>query len=166
MVREVQLNRRRSEIILGIDPGSRQMGYAVIQKHANTLKLVVAGELKTNARHTLAEKLVEIDRCVDGIVAEYQPTALAIEGIFSHKNARSALILGHARGVAMLSAARHGLAIFEYAPTDVKQSITGRGRASKEQVQQMLQVILSHDTNGYSLDASDAIALAICHGLR
>lgn len=151
--------------ILGIDPGSRFMGHAIVEKIGhNRLQYVHASRLVLG-NAPLPERLVHIDRFLDEYIQMYQPTALAIEGMFHQKFADAAIKLGHARGVAICACARKGLPVFEYAPTDVKQSITSYGKAEKSQVAAMVRLILGVNEN-WPLDASDALALAICHANR
>lgn len=153
------------ERILGIDPGSRFMGYGVIEKAGNSLRYIDAGQLVLGTDVPLCERLLRIDAFLTEYVSEKLPSCASIEGIFHYKNADSALKLGHARGVAMVVCARAGLPIYEYPPTDVKLSVTGYGRAEKTQVQEMVKLILGQ-RQSWPLDASDALALAICHAQR
>lgn len=151
--------------ILGIDPGSRYMGHAIIEKIGhNRLKYIHASRLVLG-NAPLPERLVHIDRFLDTYIETYQPNVLAIEGMFHQKFADAAIKLGHARGVAICACARKGLPVFEYAPTDVKQSITSYGMAEKTQVAAMVKLILGVSED-WPPDASDALALAVCHANR
>lgn len=152
------------ERILGIDPGSRFLGYGVIHKQGNSLSYVDAGRLVLGDG-PLVQRLVAIDAFLTDYLQKYPVQSVSIEGIFHQKNAESALKLGHARGVAILACARLGLEIFEYAPTLVKKSVASYGRADKAQLAAMVRMILGVK-HKWSQDASDALALAICHANR
>ncbi len=149
--------------VLGIDPGSRITGYGVVLKgHGGSLTQICQGIIRLTPGASLANKLLQISERLSAIIEEYKPDAVAIEDIFFAKNVRSAIILGHARGVSMLSAASFGLDVFEYAPMKIKQAVTGYGNAPKDQVQKMVKALLkSPDTA--TPDAADALATAICH---
>ena len=150
--------------ILGIDPGSRYMGYGVIEQEGSRLRLVDANRLVLgNAPFT--ERLLRIDSFLNEYLQQMQPDEAAFEGIFHQKYADAAIKLGHARGVAIVSCARFGLPLFEYSPPDVKQSITSFGHAEKAQVAQMVRILLGVQ-NAWPVDASDALAIAICHANR
>lgn len=153
------------KIILGIDPGTNVLGYGVIcAEGKNKLSLVVLGviELKKYSDHYL--KLKAIYERVQQLVDEYHPDEVAIESPFFGKNVQSMLKLGRAQGVAMAAALSRSVPIFEYAPKKIKQSITGQGTASKEQVAAMLTSILKvKDFSGAKLDATDALGAAVCH---
>ena len=150
--------------ILGIDPGSRYMGYGVIEQEGSRLRLVDANRLVLgNAPFT--ERLLRIDSFLNEYLQQMQPDEAAFEGIFHQKYADAAIKLGHARGVAIVSCARFGLPLCEYSPTDVKQSITSFGHAEKAQVAQMVRILLGVQ-NAWPVDASDALAIAICHANR
>jgi len=148
--------------ILGIDPGTQVTGYGVVEKRGSELVHIADGSIKLGSADPLAERLLVISDAIDGLVAEYAPDAVAVESVFFAKNARSALTLGHARGVVLLCAARHGLEVFEYAPRTIKLAVTGYGNAEKDQVQKMVAMLLGgRMTEG--ADASDALAIAVCH---
>lgn len=147
--------------ILGIDPGSHRTGWGVIRLAGSKLRHVDSGTVRA-AGATLAERLSHIAQALEDILSAYAPAAVAVETVFYAKNARSALLLGHARGVSLASAARCGVPVFEYTAGQIKQAATGRGRAAKEQVQQMVASLLGVHS-GTSLDTSDALAAAICH---
>ncbi len=152
-------------VILGIDPGTNILGYAAIRcEGRNKIELIVLGviELKKYTDHYL--KLKAIYERVQQLVDEYHPDELAIESPFFGKNVQSMLKLGRAQGVAMAAALSRSVPIFEYAPRKIKQSITGQGAASKEQVAAMLASILKvKDFSDAKLDATDALGAAICH---
>ncbi len=147
--------------VLGIDPGSRQTGYGLVDVRGSVVTYVASGCIRV-AHDSLPERLGEIYRCVAELVSEHRPTEFAIEQVFMAKNAQSALKLGQARGVAIAAGVAHGLPITEYAARQVKLAVVGTGRASKEQVQHMVQSIL--DLSGRpQADAADALAIALCH---
>ena len=148
---------------MGIDPGSRITGYGVVLKgRGGSLTEVCHGIIRLTPGATLANKLLEISEGLNAIIEEHKPDAVAIEDIFFAKNVRSAIVLGHARGVSMLSAASFGLDVFEYAPMKIKQAVTGYGNASKDQVQRMVKALLKSQEEA-TPDAADALATAICH---
>jgi crossover junction endodeoxyribonuclease RuvC len=154
-----------SKIILGIDPGTLVMGYSLIHVSQQKLKLLEMSVLKLNARKDNYERLQLIHQKVSDLIQKFQPQSFAIEAPFFGKNVQSMLKLGRAQGVAIAAAMSAGLQVFEYSPKKVKQSITGNGNAGKDQVWQMLQRILSitKHTDIKYLDASDALAVAVCH---
>jgi len=150
-------------IILGIDPGTTIMGYGIIIIRDKQAELVTMGVLKLYQLSEHEDKLKKIfDRTVS-LIEEYHPDELAIEAPFFGKNVQSMLKLGRAQGVAMAAALSRTIPIFEYSPRKIKQSITGRGSASKEQVAQMLQTILKFSQPPEYLDATDGLAAAVCH---
>ena len=150
--------------ILGIDPGSRYMGYGLIEHEGSHLRYVEANRLILgNAPFT--ERLLKIDTFLTEFLVKSQPDEVAFEGIFHQKYADAAIKLGHARGVAICACARYGVPLFEYSPTDVKLSVTSYGRAEKAQVAQMVRIILGV-REAWPVDASDALAIAICHANR
>jgi len=155
----------KEKIILGIDPGTNVLGYSVIRGEGkNKIELIVLGviELKKYSDHYL--KLKAIYERVQQLVDEYHPDEVSIESPFFGKNVQSMLKLGRAQGVAMAAALSRSVPIFEYAPRKIKQSITGQGAASKEQVAAMLCSILKmKDFSGAKLDATDALGAAVCH---
>ena len=149
-------------IILGIDPGSYNVGYGILQVEKR--KIVAAGcdTIVTNSKVPLAERLVEIQSGMNKIISEYKPDIAVVETIFYGKNIKSAFTLGHARGVILLSLAQHNIEIVEYSPREVKKSVVGNGNASKEQVEYMVQKILNLSTKPKTEDAADALAIALC----
>lgn len=147
--------------VLGIDPGSRRTGYGIVEVRGRRVSYVGSGCISVGSG-ALPPRLAEIYRGVSDLVALHQPTELAIEQVFVARNARSALILGQARGVAIAAGVANGLDISEYAARQVKLAVVGTGRASKEQVQHMVQHLLA--LNGPpQADAADALAIALCH---
>lgn len=151
------------KIILGIDPGTLVMGYGLISVKDNKASLLELGVLKPGKVKDSYKKLQLIFNTVSGLITKYQPTDFAIEAPFFGKNVQSMLKLGRAQGVAIAAAMRHGLEVTEYSPKKVKQSITGNGNADKEQVMKMLQTLLSFKENPKHYDATDALAVALCH---
>ncbi len=149
-------------IALGIDPGSRITGYGLVTKQGAELKLIAAGQFRANQRVALPYRLNQIYCGLQEVIKSYGPDEVAIEDIFYAKNIRSAIRLSHMRGIALLAAAAADLPVYEYAATAIKLAVVGYGRASKEQVNHMVKQLLNIDET-LSLDASDALAAAICH---
>ena len=150
-------------IIIGIDPGLTCTGWGVVAKAGSRLSHVANGQIRTNAKTSMAERLVELDAGLAAVIAEYRPDAGAVEEVFSNKNPQSTLKLGQARGVAMLAVARAGLPVAEYSTKVVKKALVGTGGAEKLQVQAMLKVLLPGVVLAGEDDA-DALAVAITHG--
>ena len=155
--------QKPSKIILGIDPGTLIMGYGLIAVKGTEISLLELGVLKPGKVKDVYKKLQLIFNTVSGLITKYQPTDFAIEAPFFGKNVQSMLKLGRAQGVAIAAAMRHGLEVTEYSPKKVKQSITGNGNADKEQVMKMLQTLLAFKEIPKYLDATDALAVALCH---
>lgn len=149
-------------IILGIDPGSRLTGYGIIQKQESHLTHIDNGLIKLNEKAPLTSRLVVLFNEVQKIIKTFSPEILALENIFYSKNIQSTLKLGHARGSIIVAAGLLGLKIFEYTPLAVKQAITGYGGAGKEQIQKMVKTLLKLPQIAEE-NASDALAVAICH---
>jgi len=147
--------------VLGIVPGTRRTGWGIVESRGSKMVHVASG-IAPGVGDCLAVRLAAIADALDAVVSEHAPQAMAVETLFHAKNAQSALKLGHARGVALLSAARNGVEVFEYTAGQIKQATTGQGRAEKTQVQLMVRMILSIDGE-MGFDASDALAAAICH---
>jgi crossover junction endodeoxyribonuclease RuvC len=150
-------------IILGIDPGTTIMGYGLIHQQGNKIQLITMGILKLGKYNDHALKLKKIFERTLGLIEEYHPDELAIEAPFYGKNVQSMLKLGRAQGVAMAAGLFKELPIFEYSPKKIKQSITGNGNASKEQVAGMLANLVQFDKEPAFLDATDGLAAAVCH---
>jgi crossover junction endodeoxyribonuclease RuvC len=151
------------QIILGIDPGTVVMGYGLIAADKSSVALVEMGVLQLHRTADHAERLQLIFNTIQRLIAEHKPTAVAIEAPFFGKNVQSMLKLGRAQGVAMAAAMVSGLMATEYAPRAVKQAVTGRGAASKEQVWSMVQHALGIQEEPKHFDATDAVAVALCH---
>ena len=155
---------QRRERILGIDPGSVITGWGIVEGNGHRLFHIDNGGVFTRSRDFHA-RLKEIYAELSEVIATYAPTHVAMEKVFVAKNAQSALKLGQARGVALIAVLHAGLAVSEYTPTQIKQAVTGSGRAGKEQVAAMVQVMLGLPEPAQT-DASDALAAAICHLLK
>jgi len=149
--------------VLGIDCGSRVTGYGVIDSDGADCVFVCCGAILTKSSDSMPERLKSIYAGVVEIIRGRQPDAAAFESLFYATNAQSALKLGHVRGVSMFAAAEANLPVYEYSPLEVKSAVTGYGRAEKPQVQQMVRALLKLDAAPQPYDASDALAVAICH---
>jgi crossover junction endodeoxyribonuclease RuvC len=149
--------------ILGIDPGSVSTGYGIIETDGFQHRAVVFGAIKTNARRPFQERLLKIHTGLSHILAHECADIMAIEEVFHAANVQSALKLGHARGIALLVAAQHGLGVYEYSPLEIKSAVVGYGRAEKMQIQAMVRAILYLQEIPSPDDAADALAVAICH---
>ena len=150
-------------IILGIDPGLIKTGFGLLSINNNTPKMLDYGVIEPNKNDNLSKRLFTIHQDIETLISTYVPTIFSIEDIFYGINVKSALLLGQARGIAILSAAKHKIPIFEYSAKKVKQSLTGNGNADKTQVQYMVKHILKLDSLPSPLDASDALGIALCH---
>jgi len=148
--------------ILGIDPGSRLTGFGILDFDGDTPAYVSSGTVKS-VDGGFADRLRQIFEAVGGIMNDYSPDIVAIESVFMHKNASSALKLGHARSAALCATFEHEVEVFEYAPREIKQAVVGTGAATKEQVQHMVVSILKLEGTP-APDAADALAAALCHG--
>ena len=149
--------------IFGIDPGSERTGYGCVETDGRRHQLVACGAITALAGDGFPQRLARIHRELSRHLSACRPDFVAIENLFHAKNARSALKLGHARGVAMLAAVNAGCPIVEYTPAEVKRAVVGYGRAEKQQVQQMVKLLLGLDAAPTPHDAADALAVAICH---
>lgn len=150
--------------ILGIDPGTATTGFAILEvADNNKLKLIECGVITTSDRDPMPHRLQVIADDLDEIIKTHQPDWIVVEQLFFSTNARTAISVGQARGVALLAGARHKLSFAEYTPLQVKQAITGYGKATKKQVQQMVKTILQLNDVPKPDDAADAVAIAICH---
>ncbi len=149
--------------IIGIDPGLVCTGFGVIDSSGNNLKVIDFGIIKADPKDSLSQRLKTIYDDVKEIVEMYKPSVMSIEEVFYGKNVKSALLLGHARAVPMVVSANYNMPLYEFSSRKIKQSITGNGNATKEQVQFMVKNILLMDSLPQPLDASDALAIAICY---
>jgi crossover junction endodeoxyribonuclease RuvC len=150
-------------ITLGIDPGTAIVGYAVIEAQGSTLRMLACDVITTPARTPLSQRLQLIYQGLSEVIATYHPQEAAMEELFFAKNARTAMTVGQARGVAMLALANNGLSIAEYTPKQVKLAVTGYGGADKHQVGEMVRILLGLAAVPKPDDAADAAAIAICH---
>ena len=149
--------------IFGIDPGSDRTGYGCVERRGNRHHLIVCGAVAAPPSATFPERLQHIHSSLAALLADCRPDCVAVETIFHSRNVRSALKLGHARGVALLAASEAGLCVFEYAPAEIKRAVVGYGRAEKPQIQQMVKLLLGLDAAPTPHDVADALAVAICH---
>jgi crossover junction endodeoxyribonuclease RuvC len=152
-----------TRVALGIDPGTAIVGYAIVMAQGSELSLLACDVIRTPAKRPLAERLVSIYKELTTIIARHKPQEAAMEELFFAKNARTAMTVGQARGVAMLALASNGLSIGEYTPKQVKQAVTGYGGADKNQVGEMVRILLKLSAIPQPDDAADAAAIAICH---
>ncbi len=150
-------------IILGVDPGTATTGYGVINYTGNSFISLGCGVIQTQASVDMPTRLKQIHNELRGIIEEYKPSHMAVEELFFNKNTRTALAVGQARGVILLTGIQCSMFIAEYTPLQVKQSVVGYGRAKKDQVQRMVTIILGLDNIPKPDDAADAYAVAICH---
>lgn len=149
--------------VLGIDPGTAITGYGVVEVRNRSLISIAHGVIATPPRQPFPLRLQAIHQALQAIIRQHRPECGVVEGLFFAKNVRTALQLGQARGVALLAVVDGGLDVFEYSPLEVKSALTGTGRASKEQVQRMVASLLGISSGIPATDATDALALAICH---
>ncbi len=149
-------------IVLGVDPGSLRTGYGAVESDGRRHRLVEQGALAPGPRLSLPEKLRNIHIGIAGLIARLEPDVLAVEDVFHAANTRTALVLGHVRGVVLLAGAQAGLPVHEYPPATVKQQVTGFGRADKTQVAFMVTRMLELETPAAAGDATDALAVALC----
>jgi len=150
-------------LTLGIDPGISRTGYGLVRKIDEDLTLVGYGVITPESESPPAQRLRVICDELERIIVHHRPTDVAVERLFFSSNARTALAVGEARGVALLAAAKHDLPVYEYTPSEVKESLVGYGRATKGQVQELVKIVLGLDFMPEPDDAADALAVAICH---
>jgi crossover junction endodeoxyribonuclease RuvC len=150
-------------IILGVDPGVAITGYGIIDYTGNKFKVIEYGAVLTGSKIEFSCRLLKIYQELSIIISKYKPDVFAIEELFFNKNIKTALAVGHGRGVAILSAATQNLPVFEYTPLQVKQAVVGYGRAEKSQVQQMIKILLCLPAIPKPDDVADALAVAVCH---
>ena len=149
--------------IFGIDPGSRRTGYGCVETDGRRARLVLCGAISASADEPFPQRLAIIHRQLTELLRSCRPECVAVENLFHANNVRSALKLGHARGVAMLAAIEAGCELVEYTPAEVKRAVVGYGRAEKPQVQQMVKLLLGMTQLPTPHDAADALAVALCH---
>ncbi len=152
--------------VLGIDCGTERTGYGIIDSDGRAHRMVSAGVIRTDPRTPLSNRLMRIAQGLRDVIARYAPEAAAVEEVFHAANAKTALKLAQARGVALLCVAEAGLELGEYSPLEIKTSVVGYGRAEKQQVQMMVRSLLELESGLDSEDAADAVAVAICHATR
>jgi len=152
-------------LVLGLDPGSRHTGYGLIRTGAQGAALVASGRLSPPPAWPLPRRLARLHQELTELMSGYSPPAVAVETLFTGRNIRSAVVLAQARGVVLLAAAQSGAEIFEYAPSAIKNAVTGYGQAGKDQVAFMVARLLNY-SESLSPDAADALAVAICHAGR
>lgn len=150
-------------LVLGIDPGVALTGFGIIEEENKKLNLIDIGCIKTSAKDATPKRLEIISSLLKELILKYNPTDIAVERLFFSTNAKTAIKVGEARGVILLTAQKMGLNVFEYTPLEVKQALTGYGRADKKQIQYMVKKLLRRDSLPKIDDASDAAAIAICH---
>lgn len=149
--------------VLGVDPGTLTSGYGIVAEEDDKLFHVISGGISPSAKQPFPKRLKKIYEELEKIIEKYRPQAVVVEDLFVSKNMKSALKLGHARGVAILAAMNASLPVFEYAPLEVKQAVVGNGKAEKKQVQMMVKILLNLPKAPHPADAADALAAAICH---
>jgi crossover junction endodeoxyribonuclease RuvC len=152
--------------ILGIDPGSQATGFGAIDSDGHRHVVVESGVIRTSASLSFPEKLHLIHQRIGEVLDRSRPQEVVVENLFYATNVKSALRLGHVRGVALIAGVARGLPVFEYSPLEVKQAVVGYGRADKEQVQKMVAFLLSMDEPPEPDDVADALAVALCHAHR
>ena len=149
--------------ILGIDPGMAIVGYAIVEYENDNFNIIGSGSVRTDKSLSDSERLHEIYKDMSTIIKEYQPDCSAIEKLFFFKNQKTVIPVAEARGVIMMTLQKYNIPIFEYTPIEVKQVLTGYGRAAKKEVEQMVKYTLNTDTVPKLDDTVDAVAIAICH---
>jgi crossover junction endodeoxyribonuclease RuvC len=149
--------------IFGIDPGSERTGYGCIETDGSRHRIITCGAINAAAAATFPDRLQIIHSQLTALLAQHRPDCVALESVFFAANVRSALKLGHARGVAMLAAVEAGVTVAEYSPAEIKRAVVGHGRADKAQVQHMVKLLLGLPMVPTPHDAADALAAAICH---
>ncbi|NLO97531.1 MAG: crossover junction endodeoxyribonuclease RuvC [Peptococcaceae bacterium] len=150
-------------LILGIDPGTAIMGYGLIEKKGQTLRAVDYSCWRTPADLPMPYRLKILFENLENFLLKYSPDAIAVEELFFNRNTTTAISVGQARGIVLLSAARNNIEVFEYTPLQVKQAVVGYGKADKHQIQYMVRALLSLTENPKPDDTADALAIAICH---
>lgn len=149
--------------IFGIDPGSHRTGYGCVESDGSRHRMIVCGIIPAPAHAALADRLLAIHEGLRALIERHRPDCVAIEDVFHARNVRSALLLGHARGVALLAASAAGVPVVAYTPAEIKHAVAGYGRAEKRQVQSMVRLLLGLDAPPSPHDVADALAVAICH---
>ena len=150
-------------LVLGLDPGLAVMGYGLVEGDGDRLEAITYGVVRTEAKTPLVQRLVRLHDALTELIAKHRPDVAAVEELFFSANARTAMGVGQARGVAILTVAQAGLSVVEYTPMQVKQAVTGYGGADKAQVQEMVRLLLQLAETPRPDDAADALAICICH---
>jgi len=153
-------------LVLGIDPGTRSVGYGLVEVNKGNQQAIEYGNFCINTKLSFPQKLKQIHTYFQEMMNRCQPDVVAVEEVFVSQNAKTTLKLGHARGVILLAAVDKDIPIAEYAPREIKQAVVGSGSASKSQVQWMISQMLNINKDGLQEDAADGLAVALCHGLR
>ena len=148
--------------VMGVDPGTHRTGFGILESNGRDYKLVICGTIRAASKDPIAKRLHHIFESLQKNIQSYQPDVLALETLFFAKDIRAVERIGEARACAMLAASKQGIEVIEYAPTEVKKSVTGNGRAAKEQIQFMVKRLLNL-AEAPAQDASDALAIAMCH---
>ena len=152
---------------MGIDPGTVHMGYGVVDGEGDDVTFVDCGVLNASARESIGKRLLSLYQQLQNLMERVRPEAVSVEEAFVYRGPRkSALAVGEARAIALVAAAGCDLPVFQYAPKSVKQTIAGYGSGTKEQVREMLGIMLQQELSGYSLDACDALGVAVCHAQK
>ncbi|MBC7294113.1 MAG: crossover junction endodeoxyribonuclease RuvC [Thermoleophilia bacterium] len=157
------MDESRGRVVLGLDPGTASTGYGVVVSQGSRLQALEFGVVETPASLPLAERLAHIHTAVTALLERHKPEAAAVESLFFNVNVRTALAVGQARGVALLACCQSDCPVYEYTPQQVKQAVVGYGRADKQQVMEMVRVLLGLDERPSSDHAADALGVAICH---
>jgi len=152
--------------IIGIDPGTGITGFGIIDAEGTNYKLIDAGVIRTPANTPMSERLNTIYQNITEIIKQHQPAAMSVEKLFFAQNVTTAMTVSQARGVVLLAGEQHGLAVGEYTPLQIKQAMTGYGRAEKQQIQEMVRVLLKLKDIPKPDDCADALAAAICHAMN
>ncbi len=150
-------------VIMGIDPGFAITGYGIVKYDRNEFQVIDYGAITTKASISLPERLLQLNDALEELIRRYKPASISVEELFFNKNIKTAIAAAHGRGIALLAASKSGAEVFEYTPLQVKQAVTGYGRADKTQVQQMVKLILDLVEIPKPDDVADALGVAICH---
>ena len=149
-------------ITLGVDPGTAILGWGLVRGESDPA-IVEVGVIQTSSKEPMPERLLQLHDGLMSVIEEHHPDVMAVEQLFFARNVTNALAVGQARGVVLLAAARYGIPVFEYKPSEVKLAVAGHGNADKQQMQIMVQLVLGLDTIPRPDDAADALAVAVCH---
>ena len=150
-------------LTLGVDPGTARLGYGVIRSRGQEREALAYGVLETSAAVPMPERLLTLHSGLRDVIEEFLPSSMAVERLFFARNVTTAIAVGQARGVILLAAAQFGIPVSEYTPAEIKQSVSGYGKADKGQMQEMVRLVLGLDHIPQPDDAADALAVALCH---